>query len=71
MISFIKRNADWFITACHSFVLFFAMFVSITDMDISGWIFVFFAVYSGGYAFCHFKKTKTFKRWRDRFKIKK
>lgn len=68
MISFIKQHSVWIITACHSFVLFFAMFVSITSMDISGWIFVFFAVYSSVYAFGHLKKTKMFKRFMARFK---
>lgn len=70
MISFIKKHAEWITVASHSFVLFFAMFVAITNMDISGWIFVFFAAYTIGVAYSYAKKTKTFKRWCARFKIK-
>lgn len=67
MISFIKKHADWFITAFHSFVLFFGMFVSITSTNISGWIFVFFAVYAIWVAYRQAKKTKTFKNFLNHF----
>jgi amino acid transporter len=71
MLSFIKKNADWFIIASHSFMLFFVMFISITDMDISGWLFIFLIVYVLLIVYGKVKKTKTFKRWCARFKIKK
>jgi len=70
MINFIKKHADWFIIAFHSFVLVFAMLVSITDMDISGWIFVFFLFYVLWVAYTHGKKTKTFKKFLSKSKLK-
>lgn len=70
MINFIKKNADWIIIAFHSFVLFLAMFVSITDMDISGWLFVFFFVYALWVGYTHGKKTKTFKKFLNKAKLK-
>lgn len=71
MISFIKKHAHWITVATHSFVLFFAMFVVVTNMNISGWIFVFFASYVVLVSYSYSKKTKTFKKWCSHFKIKK
>lgn len=71
MISFIKKHADWIIIAFHSFVLFSAMLVSITDMDISGWIFVFFTLYVVWVVYDKVKNTKTFKRYLKKLNIKK
>jgi membrane-bound acyltransferase YfiQ involved in biofilm formation len=48
MLSFLKKYFDWFVIAFHGVVLSFALFVSITNMDISGWIFVFFVAYFCG-----------------------
>lgn len=71
MISFIKKNLDWFIIAFHSFILFFAIFVLITHMDISGWIFVFFLVYTIGVFCVKIRNTKTFKSYLNKLNIKR
>ena len=71
MISFIKKHANWITVASHSFVLFFAMFLVIMNIAISGWILMLFASYVIWIAYSYSKKTKTFKKWCSHFKINK
>jgi hypothetical protein len=71
MFNFFKQNATWFSIAFHSFVLFFAMFLSVTGMDVPVWVYGFLLIYLIYSVYSYLSKNKNFKKMFKNIKLKK